>query len=149
VNREAKEVGLDSSAVLRWVIQEQRWQVVDRLVKNDLVDLILPGPVLTEVVGRAHAKGNVSTPSQVRTALTVAGMRVEPATADDMQVAGELLIMSRSHPQDHHGKEHSLSLGDSLVLAVTARIGCPIVTSDRHWTWLEQQGLLPVKILQI
>ncbi len=146
---EAKEVGLHSSAVLRWVIQEQRWQVVDRLVKNDLVDLILPGPVLTEVIGRAHVKGNVSTPSQLRTALMAAGMRVEPATADDMQVAGELLIMSRAHLQEHNGKEHSLSLGDSLVLAVTARIGCPVVTSDRHWTWLEHQGLLPVQILQI
>jgi PIN domain nuclease of toxin-antitoxin system len=33
-----------------------------------------------------------------------------------------------------HGKEHSLSLGDSLVLAVTTRLGGPILTSDRHWT---------------
>ena len=42
---EVKVVALDSSAVLRWVLQEQRWQVVQRLVKSDLVDLVLPGPL--------------------------------------------------------------------------------------------------------
>jgi len=146
---EVKELALDSSAVLRWLLQGQRWQVVDRLVQSDVVDLVLPGPVLTEVIAHAPVKGNVSTPTQLRTALTVAGMRVEPATADDLQEAGELLTMSRAHHQQHNDREHSLSLGDSLVLAVTARLGCPIVTSDRHWTWLADQGLLPVKIHQL
>jgi PIN domain nuclease of toxin-antitoxin system len=146
---EIRELALDSSAVLRWVIQEQRWQVVDRLIASELIEVILPGPVLTEVIGLAQAKGNVSTPSQLRTALIVAGMRVEPATVDDMLVAGELLIMSRANPQQHNGREHSLSLGDSLVLAVTARLGCPIVTSDRHWTWLGEKGLLPVQVHQL
>ena len=146
---DVKVVGLDSSAVLRWVLQEQRWQVVERLVKSDLVDLILPGPVLTEVIYRAHAKGNVSTADQLQLALAAAGMRVEPPTATDLQVAGELLITSRANIEQRDGKDHNLSLGDSLVLATASRLGCPVVTSDRHWSWLAERDLLPVQVHQI
>ncbi len=146
---EAKGVCLDSSAVLRWILQEQRWQVVERLVKSDLVDLVLPGPVLAEVIDRAHAKGNVSTPDQLRLALSAAGMRVEPPTVADLQVAGELLIVSRANIEQRDGKAHSLSLGDSLVLAVSARLDCPVVTSDRHWSWLAERDLLPMQVHQI
>jgi PIN domain nuclease of toxin-antitoxin system len=146
---EVKVVALDSSAVLRWVLQEQRWQVVARLVTSDLVDLVLPGPVLTEVIHRANAKGNVSTPDQLRLAFSAAGMRVEPPTETDLQVAGELLITSRANIEDRDGKDHNLSLGDSLVLAVTSRLGCPIVTSDRHWSWLVERDLIPVQVHQI
>jgi PIN domain nuclease of toxin-antitoxin system len=146
---EVKVVGLDSSAVLRWVLQEQRWQVIERLVKSDQVELVLPGPVLTEVIHRAHAKGNVSTPEQLQLALSAAGMRVEPPTAADLMVAGELLITSRNNVEQREGKEHSLSLRDSLVLAVVGRLGCPVVTSDRHWSWLAERHLLPVQVHQI
>jgi PIN domain nuclease of toxin-antitoxin system len=145
----AKTLALDSSAVLRWVLQEQRWQVVERLIKSDLVDLVLPGPVLTEVINRAHAKGNVSTSSGLQLALSAAGMRVEPPTAVDLQVAGELLITSRANIEHRGGKDYCLSLGDSLVLAVAFRLGCPVVTSDRHWSWLAGQGLISVQVHQI
>jgi PIN domain nuclease of toxin-antitoxin system len=43
----------------------------------------------------------------------------------------------------------TLSLGDSLILAVTERLGCQIVTIDRHWTFLADKGLLPVTINQL
>lgn len=142
-------MALDSSAVLRWVLQEQRWQVVERLVKSDLVELVLPGPVLTEVIDRAHAKGNVSTPDQLQLALSAAGMKVEPPTVADLQVAGELLITSRANIEQRDGKSHNLSLGASLVLAVAGRLGCPVVTSDRHWSWLAERDLLPVQVHQI
>ena len=135
--------------MLRWVLQEQRWQVVQRLVKSDLVDLVLPGPVLTEVIHRAHAKGNVSTSDQLQLALSAAGMKVEPPTAVDLRVAGELLITSRANIEQRDGKAHGLSLGDSLVLAVARRLGCPIVTSDRRWSWLAERDLLPVQVHQI
>jgi PIN domain nuclease of toxin-antitoxin system len=146
---EVRILALDSSAVLRWVLQEQRWQVIQRLVDSDLVDLILPGPVLTEVVHMAPTKGNVSPPEQLQLALAVAGMRVEPPTTEDLLVAGELLATSRDNIEHRNGTEYSLSLGDSLVLAVVRRIGCPIVTRDRHWTWLADKGLLPVRVHQI
>ena len=146
---EVKVVGLDSSAVLRWVLQEQRWQVIERLVKSDLVDLVLPGPVLTKVIDRAHAKGNVSTPEQLQLALSAAGMKVEPPTVADLRVSGELLITSRANVEQREGKDYRLSLGDSLVLAVASRLGCPVVTSDRHWSWLAERDLLPVQVHQI
>jgi PIN domain nuclease of toxin-antitoxin system len=146
---EVKMLALDTSAVLRWVLQEQRWQVIERLVNSDLVDLVLPGPVLTEVIYSAQAKGNVSTPEQLQLALTVAGMRVEPPTVGDLLTAGELLNTSRANVEHRNGTYCSLSLGDSLVLAVTSRLGCPIVTRDRHWSWLADKGLLPVSVHQM
>jgi len=57
--------------------------------------------------------------------------------------------MARVNVQGRNGKDHTLSLGDSLVLAVVERPGCPIVTSDRHWSWLADQDLLPVRVHQI
>jgi PIN domain nuclease of toxin-antitoxin system len=146
---DSRRLALDSSAVLRWVFQEQRWHVIQRVIDGPNVDLILPGPVLIEVINLAQLKGNVSAPSHLRTTLASAGMRVEPATADDMQFAGELLIMSRGNPEIRAGTKHTLSLGDSLVLAVTARLASPIVTGDRHWTYLANRGLLPVTVHQI
>jgi hypothetical protein len=144
-----RKVGLDSSVVLRWVLQEQRWQVVERLIHSIQVDLILPGPVVSEVISLANVEGNVSTSDQIRLSLTAAGMLVEPPTTDDLQVAGEMLIMSRAHVEMKNGIERTLSLRDSLILAGVARLDCPVVTSDRYRTWLADQGLLPVQVNQL
>jgi PIN domain nuclease of toxin-antitoxin system len=142
-------LALDSSAVLRWVLQEHRWQVIQRLIDRPDIDLILPGPVLTEVINLAQRKGNVSSAAQLRSTLDIAGMIIEPAAADDLQRAGELLVMSRANPAVSGDKIMTLSLGDSLILAVTERLECQIVAIDRHWTFLADKGLLPVKINQL
>jgi PIN domain nuclease of toxin-antitoxin system len=142
-------LSLDTSAELRWVLQEQRWQVIDRLIDSDLVDLVLPGPVLTEVIHMAQVRGNVSTAEQLTLALAAAGLRIEPPTAQDLQAAGELLVQSRGNVQRSNGKSHTLSLGDSLVLAVASRLGYPIMTGDRHWSWLADRGVLKIDVHQI
>jgi PIN domain nuclease of toxin-antitoxin system len=146
---EPKLLALDSSAVLRWVLQEQRWQVIQRLVESDRVNLILPGSVLTEVVHQARSRGNVSTSRHLQLALNAAGMKIEPANASDLRMAGELLVTSHANVEKRDGRECSLSLGDGLALAVANRLACPIVTSDRHWSWLADQDLLPVQVHQI
>jgi predicted nucleic acid-binding protein len=136
-------VGLDTSGVIRWLIQEQNWQRIQTLMDHG-VDLVLPGPVLSEVINIAHSRGNVSSVAQLRAALVAAGMRVEAATEDDMARAGELLITSRSKPETGRaGVVHTLSLGDALILAVAERLGCIMITGDRYWRWMHQRGDLP------
>ncbi len=146
-------LALDSSACVRWVIQEQGWGDVDVYVQNSAVDIVLPGPVITETIAIARDRGNASSSQTLLTSLLAIGMKIEIAGPDDHLKAADLLVMSKLHRETRtvmgRPKTYTRSLGDALILAVCGRLGIPILTRDLHWTWLAEQGLIDVDVHQL
>jgi PIN domain nuclease of toxin-antitoxin system len=142
-------IALDSSVVVTWILQEQRWHAVDALFQRTDVELILPGPALAEIILVARRKGNVSTGAQIAASLRAHGMRVEPANEMDLVRAAELLETSDENPGPINPRTNrvgSLSLGDALILAIVERLDCRVLTGDSHWKWLVAQKLLHVDV---
>lgn len=142
-------LSLDSSAVIKWVLQEQGWKAIDRVIHAPAVEAVLPGPALAEVIFRSRARGNVSSPGQIARALAAQGMRVEAAGETDLVRAAELLELSSGHPGPPKHPQHpgpTLSLGDALILAVSERLSAKVLTGDRYWGWMVDQGLLSVEV---
>ncbi len=142
-------LSLDSSAAIKWVLQEQGWKAVDRVIHDARTECILAGPALTEVIFRARARGNVSPPEQIATVLGAQGIRVEPALEADLLRAAQLLETSAAHPGTPNNPTDfgpTLSLGDATILAVSERLEAVVLTGDRYWEWMVDQGLLSVKV---
>lgn len=142
-------LSLDSSAAIKWILQEQGWQAVDRVIRDTRTDCILAGPALTEVIFRARARGNTSPPEQIATVLGAQGIRVEPAVKADLVRAAELLETSATHPgppKNPSDPGPTLSLGDASILAVSERLGAVVLTGDRYWEWMVDEGLLTLKV---
>ena len=134
---------LDSSTVLTWVLQEPRWQSVETMLHTPGAEPLLPGPVLTEVIKRARAKGNVSPPAQIAATLKGQGMAVVHPQDVDLVRCAELLELSVVNPGPTvaaTGFTSSLSLADGLILAIVERLGVPVVTRDRYWNDFAEQG---------
>jgi len=126
-------VCLDASAMVTWVIQEPGWKTVDRLLTRREIDVVLPGPAITETIHKARGKGNRATPREILEAFQGYGAYVEHPDDDDLVRAAELLEASAERPGP---RGETLSLGDALILAVTERLGCPILSRDRYWELL-------------
>ena len=126
-------VCLDASVMVTWVIQEPGWKTVDRLLTKRNVDVVLPGPAITETIHIAREKGNRATPREILEAFQGYGAYVEHPDDDDLVRAAELLEASVEHPGP---RGETLSLGDALILAVTERLGCPVLSRDRYWELL-------------
>ena len=136
-------VALDSSAALRWSLQQLGWQAVDMLLRHPELEVVLPGPALTEVVYTARLHGTTSSPERIALALLANGMRVEPPTTDDLVRAAVLVETVRRTPGS------SLSLADGIILAVAERLACPIVTADRLWAGLAADGTTSARVVQL
>ncbi len=143
-------LALDSSVVLTWVLQERGWQAVDTILSSGKFRLLMPGPVLTEVIYRARSKGNASSPEHLATSLETQGLAVEAAERQDLIVAASLYEMSQRNPRRMAvgNKAETLSLADSLVLAISQRLGCRAVSRDSYWKWLSEEGLINVTIVE-
>lgn len=141
---------LDSSTVLTWVLQEQRWRSVEKMLRSPGAEPLLPGPVLAEVIKQARAKGNVSSPVQISATLKGQGMVVVHPQADDLIRCAELLELSSANP-GHLGvgtePRSTLSLADGLILAIVERLGVPVVTRDRYWNDFAEQGLTRARVV--
>jgi PIN domain nuclease of toxin-antitoxin system len=136
-------VAVDSSVLLTWVLQEHRWQVVERLLSNPELDVVLPTPGLTEVISIARKKGNTSSPQQLAVGIAARGVHFEPLTPDDTIRAAELLETSAAHPGPvggRTGRPATLSLGDALILSVAERLSCPVLSRDAYWQLLSRDG---------
>lgn len=46
----------------------------------------------------------------------------------------------------HSDRDATLSLGDALILAVTERLGCMVLTRDGYWKWMVDEGHLKVQV---
>ena len=145
-------VALGSSAVVAWITQSPGWIQVQRLIDHPEVELVLPGVVLAGSIYVSREKGNVTSPTQIAATLSAVGMAVEPPTAGDLVRAGELVEASRARPGPVNpltGKEATLSLGDAVILAVTERLGCPVVTRDRYWSIASAAGVTTAAVSQL
>jgi predicted nucleic acid-binding protein len=131
------------------LLQERGWQAIYHALQRPEVEGILPGPALTESIRVSRRKGNASRPRQIAEALAALGLRVEHPTESDLVRAAELIEISEDNPgppPPHSGQEATLSLGDALILAVTERLGCMVLTRDRYWKWMVDARHLDIRI---
>lgn len=139
----------DSSTVLCWVLQEQRWQAVQKFIDEPKINITLPAPGLTEVIFRARAKGNTSSVATLAAAISSNGIAVTPNDQVDYVRAAELLEISEANPgspSPRTGKRSTLSLGDSLILAFAERTASSVLSRDRYWGELKAMRLLDINI---
>jgi PIN domain nuclease of toxin-antitoxin system len=141
-------VVLDASAVLTWVLQERRWKTVDQILDARDVRTVLPAPAVTEVIYKARAKGNATAASDFIPVLTGVGIEIADLTHRDLYRAAELHELSQAHPGPRPVGS-TLSLADSLILAVAERLRCPAISRDRYWHWLAGNGLVTVPVRTI
>ena len=119
---------LDASALLAWLVQERGAEVVAAHLPRAVISAVN----LSEVLYRGQSLGrNVAT---LPARLGHLGLRVEPFTAADAQIATEIFARDR---------RHVLSLADRCCLATAIRLDLPAVTDDRAWATLD----LGVKVL--
>lgn len=140
---------LDSSVVCTVLLQERGWQAIMNALARPEVEGILPGPALTEAIWVVRRKGNQSAPAQIAEALAAMGLQIEHPTGDDLVRAAELIEISDNNPgppPPHSDRDSTLSLGDALILAVTERLGCMVLTRDGYWKWMVAEGHLKVQV---
>jgi PIN domain nuclease of toxin-antitoxin system len=123
--------------MVTWVLQEPGWTTVDRLLNHRAVDVVLPGPAITETIHRSRQRGNRGTPREILEAFQGYDARIVHPADDDLVRAAELLDGSSRAPGP---RGESLSLGDALILAVVERLGWPILSRDRYWELLVADG---------
>ena len=141
---------LDSSAVCTLILQERGWDAIHRTVKRPEVNGYLPGPALTETIAVARRKGNRSSAEQIYQALVALGLSVLHPTDEDLVRAAELIEISEDNPgppPKHSDNETTLSLGDSMILAITELRGFKVLTRDTYWKWMVDEGLIDIGVI--
>jgi predicted nucleic acid-binding protein len=144
---------LDTSALVAWVLQEnQRWRAIDALLRSPHADPVLPAPGLTELIATVRRRGNSSSPQEITLALDAMNVRTELMTIADLIRSAELHELSRLNPGAVSPRSQlpaTLSTVDTLILAVSERLGVPVVTLDRYWSDFANSGHTTVKVVQI
>jgi len=114
-------VVLDASALLAYLQDEPG---------NELVEGVLPKSVMSSVNWAEVIQKSLSAGVEIEGMLDdlqALGLKVEPFTAEDGELAGSLWKQTR---------QAGLSLGDRACLSLGLRLGIPVLTSDRAWASL-------------
>jgi predicted nucleic acid-binding protein len=149
-------VALDSSAMLSLVLQEpSHWQVIDRLISNPAITLVLPGPVLAEVIYTARRKGKRTAANLLAQTLFANGIRVVHPIDEYLIRAAELHEIASAPGGTASGRAESavsgrrpcLSPADAQILAIVERLAIPIVTRDNFWYEFVAAGHTSVRVV--
>jgi PIN domain nuclease of toxin-antitoxin system len=116
------DIVADASAILAALKNEPFSNVDPRLLVGATVSAVN----VCEVLSKLHDDG--LNEEQAQAAVAVMDLRVVPFDGLQARTAARLRSMTR-----HAG----LSLGDRACLALTDRLGYPVVTADRVWASLE------------
>jgi ribonuclease VapC len=119
---------LDASALLAYVLDEEGAEEVEEMLANSAA---ISAGNLAEALSKIAEQGG--DPSEVAGELEARGilgglLKVEPVTAEDAIAIAEMRPVT---------KEHGLSLGDRICLALARRLEVPVMTADRAWVELE------------
>jgi len=133
-------VVVDASAVIAWAFKEEGYADVGAL---------LPSAVITsaqaiEILARSYRNGLPVGEVAVITAVREMGTQIEPVIADDVERAAGLIATAQVRGRS--GRVGTISLGDSMCIAVAERLGLPVVTSDR--AWLDLDVRVPVHLFR-
>ncbi|MEL7035146.1 MAG: type II toxin-antitoxin system VapC family toxin [Cyanobacteria bacterium J06592_8] len=114
-------VVLDASALLAYLKDEPGSDLVDGV----LAESVMSSVNWAEVVQKSIAAG-IEVDGILKD-LQVLGLRIEPFTSEDGEMAGRLWEQIR---------QAGLSLGDRACLSLGLRLGVSVLTSDHAWATL-------------
>ena len=115
-------VVLDASALLAYLQDEPGWQVIDTVLAESVMSSVNWAEVIQKsVAAEVDSDGMLDQ-------LQVLGMKIEPFTIANAELAGKLWKQTR---------QAGLSLGDRACLSLGLCLEVPVWTCDRVWATLD------------
>ena len=131
-------VVFDASALIALTLNERGADGLKRIVDHKMVRVA--STTTTEALNSLARRGSRRTRDEHISDWRSLGIKVEPVIEVDGEEAACLLDLSSRQLGDDIRKG-GLSLGDSISLAVSKRLGVPVVASDGAWEIFDSRGI--------
>ncbi len=116
------KIVLDSSALLAYLQGEPGEEIVDGILLESVISSVNWAEVVQKLLAsEVEVK-------RILNDLLALGLRIEPFTPEDGEIAGRLWLETR---------QAGLSLGDRACLSLGLRLECSVVTADHAWVSLK------------